>query len=224
MPDGSLWIAKFPARSDRHDVGSWEALTMTLAQRCGITIEGFDVRRLGQTHKTFLTRRFDRTTNGKRLHFTSAMTMLGYTDGNTDGASYLELAEWISSNCCHVEDNLQQMWRRLVFNIAVSNADDHLRNHGFLLTTQGWVLSPAYDLNPQADAVGLSLNINEKDNTPNYSLALDVAPYFSLSHTAAADIISSVRHTVSSWRNLAKQFGIPREEQEYMSNAFNRSL
>ena len=146
--------------------------------------------------------------------------MLGYTDGETTGVSYLELAEWIARSCCRVEDNLAQLWRRIVFNIAISNCDDHLRNHGFLLTPQGWTLSPAYDLNPQPFGAGLSLNINEQDNSLDYALAKEVAPYFGVSAMLADKMIATTNQVVSSWRMLATQMHISRDEQERMSSAF----
>ena len=220
MPDGSMWIAKFPSRHDDTNVGAWEAVAMTLAQQCGIEVSPSRTEQLGQTYSTFLTRRFDRTDDQRRIHFTSAMTMLGYTDGETTGVSYLELAEWIARSCCRVEDNLAQLWRRIVFNIAISNCDDHLRNHGFLLTPQGWTLSPAYDLNPQPFGAGLSLNINEQDNSLDYALAKEVAPYFGVSAMLADKMIATTNQVVSSWRMLATQMHISRDEQERMSSAF----
>ena len=220
MPDGSLWIAKFPSRNDDSNVGAWESVAMTLAQQCGIDIAPFRTAELGNRYATFLTRRFDRTDDHRRIHFTSAMTMLGYTDGETAGVSYLELAEWIARSCCHVEDNLAQMWRRIVFSIAISNCDDHLRNHGFLLTQQGWTLSPAYDLNPQPYGAGLSLNINERDNALDFALAKEVAPYFGLSALQAEKAIDSLRQAVSRWRVIAAQAHISRDEQERMAPAF----
>jgi serine/threonine-protein kinase HipA len=218
-PNGSLWIAKFPSRSDRQDIGAWEAVAMQLARACGINVSDFDIVRFNQ-HATFLTRRFDRTPNGKRIHFTSAMTMLGYSDGNTDGCSYLELAEWISRNSCQAQADLEELWKRLVFNIAISNCDDHLRNHGFLLSEKGWILAPAYDLNPTYYGSGLSLNIDEYSNALDFDLALDVAPYFGINATKSAQIIASIKQHVSSWSTWAKHYHIPREDQELMSPAF----
>ena len=220
MEDGRLWIAKFPSRQDRHDVGAWEAVAMTLAQRCGIDVAPFSARRFSGQYATFLTQRFDRNAADGRIHFTSAMTMLGYQDGDTDGCSYLELADWISRNCYRVEENLKQMWLRLVFNIAISNCDDHLRNHGFLLGRNGWTLAPAYDLNPVPYGQGLSLNINEHDNTLDMCLALEVAPYFGLTNAVAQTEIEKIRSIVSQWEHVAKQFHISREEQERMRPAF----
>ena len=217
---GNLWIAKFPSRNDRKNVGAWEAVTMSLAKQCGIKVAPFDVKKLTNKYLTFLTKRFDRAEQGKRIHFTSAMTMLGYTDGNTEGCSYLELFEWIANNCCKVEKNLAEMWLRIVFNIAVSNCDDHLRNHGFLLTPNGWTLSPAYDLNPQEYGTGLSLNINEYDNTLDFSLAIEVAPYAGIPKDKANKIVQHTKEIVSHWRSIASSFHISREEQEMMAVAF----
>ena len=218
--DGRLWIAKFPSRNDKTNIGAWEALTMELARRCHIQVAPFEVKYMNNRHAIFLTQRFDRDHMGRRVHFTSAMTMLGYSDGDTQGCSYLELADWISRYCYCVEENLQELFRRIVFNIAVSNCDDHLRNHGFLLTRNGWTLAPAYDLNPQYYGIGLSLNINEKDNRLAYDLAMEVAPYFGVSQEKANAIIAHTKTTVARWRQLATQYHIPREEQELMASAF----
>lgn len=193
---------------------------MTLAKACNINVAPFYTKTLTNEYSTFLTRRFDRTETGKRIHFTSAMTMLGYTDGKTDGCSYLELIDWISSNCYNVEKNLAEMWRRIVFNIAVSNCDDHLRNHGFLLTNQGWVLSPAYDLNPSEYGEGLSLNITEHDNALDYALALEIAPFAGISENIAKQIIQHTKDVVSQWRGLAMSYHISRDEQEILAKAF----
>ena len=220
-PDGSLWIAKFPSRNDRTDVGAWEAVAMTLAARCGVEVAPFEVVRYGQ-YATFMTRRFDRNDEGRRVHFTSAMSMLGYADGQTDGCSYMEIAEWISRYSVQAKADLVQMWRRIVFNIAISNCDDHLRNHGFLLTEKGWRLSPAYDLNPLYYGGGLSLNITETDNSLDMDLAREVAPFFGVSEKDAEAIIGEELDAVSSWRRVATELGISREEQERMAKAFER--
>lgn len=220
-PDGSLWIAKFPSRNDRTDVGAWEAVAMTLAARCGVEVAPFEVVRYGQ-YATFMTRRFDRNEEGRRVHFTSAMSMLGYVDGQADGCSYLEIAEWISRYSVQAKADLVQMWRRIVFNIAISNCDDHLRNHGFLLTEKGWRLSPAYDLNPSYYGGGLSLNITETDNSLDMELAREVAPFFGVSEKDAEAIIGEVNDVVSNWRRVATELGISREEQERMAKAFER--
>ena len=216
-----LWIAKFPSRKDRMDVGAWEAVCMELARKSGISVSEFKLEKYSNDHHTFLTLRFDRTEDGKRRQFTSAMTLLGYSDGeNSEGASYLEIAEWIERNCMKVNENLEELFRRIAFNVAVSNCDDHLRNHGFLYSTNGWTLSPAFDLTPNPAGYGLKLNINETDNALDYSLVLSIAPYLGLEPETANHIVTQVRTAVSLWRNVATRFGISRSEQDTMENAF----
>lgn len=220
--NGALWIAKFPSRQDTKDIGAWELVTAKLAQECGVRMADCKADRFSGRQHTFLTKRFDRTEKGKRIHFASAMTLLGYTDGAdyVEGVSYLELAEWITRNCDNVLANLEQLWRRIVFNIAVSNCDDHLRNHGFLLTPKGWTLSPAYDINPDEMGTGLKLNISEDDNSLDFELAVSVAEYFGLNGKQAEEILNEVKKSVSNWQKKADKYGISRSEQELVRNAF----
>lgn len=221
---GRLWIAKFPSRQDRKDVGAWEAVCMHLARLSGIDVSDWKVERYGNKYHTFLTRRFDRTDEGRRFHYTSAMTLLGYTDGAgaASGASYLELAEWISQNCYDVDRNLAELFKRIVFNIAISNCDDHLRNHGFLYTERGWTLSPAFDLNPDEFGGGLTLCINENDNALDFNLTREIAPYLGIKEKEADAIIDHMRRIVSQWKPIAMSYGIPRGEQERMNGCFSR--
>lgn len=216
--DGNLWIAKFPSRYDTYDVAAWEMLVYKLAMDADVNMAPCDIKRLNSDQHTFLTQRFDRST-GQRLHFSSAMTQLGYFDGET-GASYLELAEFLMQQGANTKDDLTQLWRRIVFYIAVSNTDDHLRNHGFLHTPKGWVLSPAYDINPVADGTGLHLNINELDNRLEFELAFSVIDYFQLNQTTAETIYRQVIQAVDKWRDMAEQLKISRQEQEVMAPAF----
>lgn len=116
--------------------------------------------------------------------------------------------------------DLEELWKRLVFNIAVSNCDDHLRNHGFLLSKGGWRLAPAYDLNPMYYGTGLSLNIDEHSNALDFELAIDVAPYFGIDAAKSAQIVDSIKRHVADWRKWAMHYHIPREEQELMAPAF----
>ena len=171
-----------------------------------------------------MTKRFDRIADGKRLHFSSAMTLLGYNDGaNADeGVSYLELVEFIIQNGAKVNEDLEELFKRIVFSIAISNTDDHLRNHGFILTQNGWILSPAYDLNPNQYGMGLKLNISEHDNSLDFNLALSVASFFRLSDKQAAEIIDNTKKVVSSWREVATNYRIPKSEQDMMRTAFSR--
>jgi serine/threonine-protein kinase HipA len=169
-----------------------------------------------------LTKRFDRTAAGQRLHFASAMTLLGYTDGISfqDGASYLELAEFIIRKGVNVNRDLEELYRRIVFSICVSNTDDHLRNHGFLLTPSGWTLSPAYDMNPNPNGTGLKLNISSHDNSLDLNLTAEVASFFRLTNFQAETIIQNTVAVVSKWKQTAKKYRISKEEQDRMSLAF----
>lgn len=218
---GHLWIAKFPNLNDTHDVGAWEMVCYELALAAGVDMYPSEIRQLSSQHHTFLTKRFDRD-GEKRLHFSSAMTQLQYYDGEqSQGASYLEIAEFISNCGAQTEADLAQLWRRIVFNIAVSNTDDHLRNHGFLLTKNGWKLSPAYDLNPIVGKHGLHLNITDADNALDYQLAFDVKNFFRLSQTQATQIYDEVLMAVKRWQAVAKRLGISRAEQAMKQSAFN---
>jgi len=220
--DGGLWIAKFPSRNDQGDVGGWEIVTYELAILAGINMAASKAQKFSSDYYTFLTKRFDRGKDEQRIHFASAMTMLGYTDGqdHTDGASYLELVEFIQKYGANVDLDLEQLWRRIVFSICVSNTDDHLRNHGFLLTDEGWVLSPAYDINPVETGTGLKLNISDEDNSLDLNLAMEVAEFFRLSRKRATEIKDEVLHAVSKWREVAVKYGISRVEQELKALAF----
>lgn len=224
-PDGRLWVAKFPSRSDSVDVGAWEAIVHELARNAGIRIPEIKAERFSGAHHTFLSKRFDRTDDRQRVHFASAMTLLGYRDGDdhTSGASYLELAEFLMRQGEHVERELEELWRRIVFNICVANTDDHLRNHGFLLGHGGWTLAPAYDLNPDMNGRGLSLNISESDNALDLDLAMEVSEFFRLSGEGARKIMEEVKGAVRAWKELAERYGIPRSERELMEGAFGRS-
>ena len=150
------------------------------------------------------------------------MTMLGYTDGASaaDGVSYLEIAEFIILNGANVDAELRELFKRIVLSIAISNTDDHLRNHGFILTKDGWVLSPVYDINPNHYRGGLKLNISENDNSQDFSLALSVAPFFRLSSNEAEKIINNIKKVVCDWRIFATKYKIPKGEQDLMSRAF----
>lgn len=219
-----LWVAKFPSKNDEKDMAAWEMITYHLANLAGLQVTETKLLQLNGPYHTFLSKRFDRTMQGARIHFASAMTMLGRTDGiGSEGASYLELMEFISKHAVNVEQDLAELWRRIVFSISVKNTDDHLRNHGFLLTKKGWQLSPVYDLNPNEFGKGLSINISETDNSLDLDLARSVAPYFRLSLVQANNIIQSVEAAVKQWRKVAVQFNVSRAEQERMAVAFENN-
>jgi serine/threonine-protein kinase HipA len=219
---GQLWIAKFPSGQDEHDVGAWEAVVNELAQSAGLQVATGRAQRFNSRHHTYLSQRFDRTDTGERLHFASAMTLLGYQDGtdHQDGASYLELAGLLVQQGAHVAQDLTELWRRIVFNICVSNTDNHLRNHGFLLTPQGWHLAPAFDLNPIRYGQGLKLNISETDNALDLDLAREVAPYFRLTAAQAESVLAQVVAAVQQWPAVASRYQLSRTEQEVMAGAF----
>jgi serine/threonine-protein kinase HipA len=224
--DGHLWIAKFPSVKDRHDVGAWELVVQKLAERCGIHVPMSDARTFTDRGHTFLVRRFDRRELGARIHFASAMTLTGHVDGAdaSTGASYLEIAEVIMSHGAAPREDLRELWTRIVFSIMVSNTDDHLRNHGFLLTPNaGWRLSAAYDMNPVPGSSGLSLNIDESDNALDLDLARSVASYFRIKDTAAKVIIGRVADAVRQWNQIASSLGIRRSDQDDMADAFRTS-
>jgi serine/threonine-protein kinase HipA len=214
-----LWIAKFPSRYDEHDIAAWEYLVYKLALDAGIGMAESRIEKFNSYHHTFLTKRFDRSETS-RLHFTSAMTQLGYYDGDYD-ANYLELAQFLTEQGSNTKADLEQLWRRIVFNIAVSNTDDHSRNHGFIYQDGGWVLSPAYDVNPVTPANGLHLNITDDDNSLDYDLAMGVIDFFKLGKEEAETIKYEVLSAVSNWETLAKDIGISRTEQQLMASAFN---
>lgn len=217
----NLWIAKFPSKNDDKDIAAWEMVTHELAIKAGVNIAEAKLQQFNNRYNTFITKRFDRTAKGPRIHFASAMTLLGHKDGeDSAGASYLELAEFIIRHGAAVEKDLEELWRRIVFSIAVKNTDDHLRNHGFLLNEKGWRLSPAYDINPNEFGKGLSLNISDTDNSLDLELALEVAGLFRLDDKNANKIIKQVTTAVSEWKKITAKYKISKAEQERMNAAF----
>ena len=225
-PAGHLWIAKFPSVRDETNIGAWELVVQTLARSCGLRVPEGLARRFANRHHTFLVKRFDRTEEGRRLHFASAMTLTGHTDGDdaSTGASYLEIARVLIDHGAQTDADLCELWSRIVFNILVSNTDDHLRNHGFILIPgKGWRLSEAYDVNPVPESQGLKLNISEADNALDLELARSVAPYFRVGLKAANQIIERSQAVVKQWHKIADQLRIPGGERERMTSAFQRA-
>lgn len=216
-----LWIAKFPSKNDTIDKAAWEYLTYQLAIKAGIEMAECKIEKVSGTYHTFFTKRFDRI-GQERIHFSSAMTMTGNNEDTIKNqpASYLDIVEFIQNYGCKVNENLHQLWRRIVFNIAVSNTDDHLRNHGFILNNEGWALSPTYDLNPSIDKDGLALNIDMDNNVLDFELAKSVGDFFRLNQSKMDNIINEVFNSVRQWKDIAHQIGISRSEQELMQAAF----
>lgn len=218
-----LWIAKFPSKNDENDTGAWEMATHDLAALCGLNVPEAKLEKFSPLGSTFLIKRFDRL-ESKRVHFASAMTLLGKTDGASaaDGSSYLDIAAFIKSYGAQPKKDLIELWKRIVFNMAVTNTDDHLRNHAFILTDKGWILSPLYDVNPVPYGDELSLNVDEEDNSINIDLAVQTAVRFGISKSdaeaQAKEILKIVR---DNWEKTAAGYGLTRRQIEEMRPAFS---
>lgn len=222
---GNLCIAKFPSRKDDYDAGFWEHFSHLLAQKAGIEVAQTKVLGgLGKYH-TFLSRRFDRKDEAKRVHFASSMSLLGLKDGDNaqGGYGYLDMVDFILQGCCDVEQNLQELYRRVAFNMCIGNSDDHFRNHGFLLTQKGWTLSPAYDMNPTLNEYQ-SLLVNESSNKADISVLLDSCESYLIKKEIAANIIQEVQTAVSGWESLAVQLQIPVREMTLFKDRFKLNL
>lgn len=217
--DGSLWIAKFPARDDERDVGAWEGLTHALARRSRIDVPLAALRSFGGEYHTFCVQRFDRSRDRRRF-YASAMAVL--RKDVSEGASYLELAEFLHHHGArdHIASDLEQLFRRVVFNVAVGNRDDHLRNHGFILTVTGWRLAPAFDLNPNIDKAEHVLNLDETDNRPSLATVIETAEWYDLSKDRGAAIVADIVEETGHWRKAAQSAGISSADIELMAGAF----
>lgn len=222
---GNLCIAKFPSRKDDYDTGLWEHFSHLLARKAGIYAAQTKVLGgLGKYH-TLLSKRFDRTDEGKRIHFASSMSLLGLRDGDNaqGGYGYLNIVDFILQSCCDVEKNLQELYRRVAFNICIGNSDDHFRNHGFLLTPRGWTLSPAYDMNPTLNEYQ-SLLINESSNKADIRTLLESCESYMIKKEVAENIIRQVQAAVAGWENLAVLLQIPAREVMMFKDRFKLNL
>ena len=222
---GQLCIAKFPSRNDDYDVSLWEHLCHILAKNCGINAAETSAINIGEKHHALLSTRFDRTSDGKRKHFASALTLLGLTDGDNakTGHGYLDIVDFIVQNCCNVQDNLCELFRRVAFNIAIGNSDDHFRNHGFILTPKGWTLSPAYDINPTLNNYQ-ALLINSDTNQADLNILIDSAEEYMIEKDYAIQIISEVTSGVKQWKAIATRIGAANREMEMFEQVFNKCL
>lgn len=221
--DGSLYVAKFPSRSDDYDVSLWEHLSHLLAKEAGVLAAETHVIETDGKYHALLSKRFDRTGESKRVHFASAMTLLGLTDGcdAKSGNGYLDIVDFILQNCCDVEYNLRQLYRRVAFNVAIGNSDDHFRNHGFLLTPKGWTLSPAYDMNPTLNEYQ-SLLITSSTNHADLGLLFEASEEYMIGRDEAGRIIQEVKDAVSSWRSIAVSIGIVKREIDVFGQVFDQ--
>ena len=217
--DGSLWIGKFPARDDDRDIGAWEYVVHCLALKAGVDVPAAKSVRLNNDFHTFCVKRFDRV-NGTRRFYASAMTLL--RKEQSEGTSYLELAQFLRSagDGANTDADLEQLFRRVAFNVAVGNRDDHLRNHGFVLGRAGWRLAPAFDVNPNIDKAEHVLNIDDTDNRPSLETVLTTAGFYGLTDERALQIIEEVTTAVDGWEATATQAGISRADVDLTSGAF----
>ena len=220
---GQLWIAKFPSKNDENDTGAWEKVVHDLAGICGLNVPESKLEKFSKLGSTFLVKRFDRD-GEKRIHFASAMTLLGKSDGASaaDGTSYLDIAAFIRSYGANPKEDLIELWKRIVFNMAVTNTDDHLRNHAFVLKPEGWVLSPLFDVNPVPYGDELSLNVDENDNSISTELAVETAIRFGIKKANAKKHVEEILSVVrENWTPLALKYGLSRRQIEEMRPAFS---
>ncbi len=219
--NGELWIAKFPSQKDEYDVGAFEKVVNDLAKMCGLRVCETKLEKYSDLGSTFLVKRFDRNKD-KRIHFASAMNMLCKSDGLTDGVSYLDIASFIKAHSIKPIDDLIELWKRIVFNMLISNSDDHLRNHGFLFKNGGWTLSPIYDINPVNYGNELSLCVIEDKNDIDLDLAIKSCTYYGIDKDKAVEIIKMMQNVIKdNFEKLAFQYDISRNQIENMKPAFN---
>lgn len=214
--DGSLWLAKFPSNDDRHDIGLWEFITYQLARAAGVDMPEARILRLSERGHTYLVRRFDRQGNSRRA-YASALTL---TDrDHSEGASYLDIVQAIENAgvALHIGDDLEQMYRRVLFTILIGNRDDHLRNHGFLREDNGWRLSPAFDINPNPEKDVHVLAIDDMEPTPDSTLWRSTADFYRVSKAMCKRIETQVRQAVAQWDGVARAHGASRREIDRMS-------
>lgn len=220
--DGSLTVAKFPSRKDDYDVAQWEHFCHVMGRKAGLNVA--ETRTIdGEDYHILLSKRFDRNSNGRRTHFASALTLLGLTDGDnaSTGYGYTDIVDFIVQHGSNVEQNLEELYRRVVFYIIVGNSDDHFRNHGFLLTRKGWELSPAYDINPTL-ADNQSLLINRFTSESDLNIILTSAGEYMLSADKAKNIINEVKSAMKSWRTEARRLGLPQRDIDIFAPRFDK--
>jgi len=220
--DGQLAIAKFPQHGDLVPVSLWEAVALKLAAQAGISTPDWRIEKIAGRN-VLLLRRFDRRGN-MRVPFLSAMSLLNAADNEPH--SYMEIADSLRQYGAKAEEDCAQLWRRIVFSILISNSDDHLRNHGFLYETNGWRLSPAYDMNPFPVDIKpriLTTAIDEEDGTASLELAFAVAAHFGVKTEKARQMVREVGAAVASWRETATAIGLSNSEIERMASAFEHA-
>lgn len=207
--DGRLFVVKFPSKKDLENTELIEHFAHRLAASAGINVAKTRTIKISKDRDLLLSERFDRTTEGKRIHFASAMSLLGLEDGDgcTTGNGYLDIVDFVLQGCTDVKQNLKELYRRVAFNVIFGNTDDHFRNHGFLLTPKGWTLSPAYDINPSAKACQCLL-IDEYTEQSDINALLAASENYMLERKEATDIIEEVRSAIKDWRVIATNLQI----------------
>ncbi|MCL2762513.1 MAG: type II toxin-antitoxin system HipA family toxin [Treponema sp.] len=214
--NGTFAIAKFPKKDDSIDISSWEAVALTLAKNAGISVPEFRLENIiGKP--VLILKRFDR--EGKnRIPFLSAMSMLGAQD-NDNNYSFVDIAYMLRKHGAQPDKDCEELWRRTVFGLMISNTDNHLRNHGFLYNGKGWILSPAYDLNPNNMGSDFSVLLDTEAHNSLES-AIELAGKFRLSDAQAKKVMDEVKSAVVNWRKVAQSFGISEYESGRMKTAF----
>ena len=217
--DGSLAIAKFPRKDDDADIVRWEAVALSLAKKAGIAVPEFRLETIAEK-SVLIIKRFDRK-NDERIPFLSAMSMLGAADNDGQIHSYVDIANALRQYGAQPNKDREELWRRMIFNVMINNTDDHLRNHGFLYADGlGWVLSPAYDLNPEINKKVFATAIDHTGAQNTLDLAMQKIEPFNLSLKQSKEILDEVKTVVSGWRATAKNFGISKHDSDKMNLAF----
>ena len=222
--NGNLTVAKFPSRKDDYDVALWEHFCHIMGKKAGLNVAETRIIN-GENHHILLSERFDRNAEGKRIHFASALTLLGLEDGDnaSSGFGYTDIVDFIIQYGSNVAANLEELYRRVAFYIIIGNSDDHFRNHGFLLTRKGWELSPAYDINPTLSD-NQSLLINRSSSESDLNVLLESASEYMLSHLRAVAIIDEIKVAMKAWQGEARRLGLPQRDIDTFTPRINKWL
>jgi len=220
--DGKLYVAKFPSKKDLENTELIEHFAHHLAATAGINVAKTRTIKISKDRDLLLSERFDRTADGKRIHFASAMSLLGLDDGagSTTGNGYLDIVDFILQGCVEAGKNLRELYRRVAFNVMFGNTDDHFRNHGFLLTPKGWTLSPAYDINPGAKSHQCLL-IDQYTEEGDINALLSACNSYMLEQQEAKAIIEEVRDNIKDWQKTATELQVPHKILEPYSTMWD---
>ena len=224
--DGQLYIAKFPSINDNINVSRWEHFAHLMAKECGINVAETKVIKAGNGQDILLSKRFDRNDQGQRVHMASSLTLLGLTDGDGERTrkGYLDIVDFIiSGGGNHVEENLQELYRRVAFNICIGNTDDHFRNHAFLLNKDGWALSPAYDMNP-TNSMYQALLVDDHSNESSLDRLYKAHELYMLDELTAKTIITDVLQAMKDWGSVAKDTGLTKSEIVHFSERYKQGI